>query len=450
MTDQEAELRAQLAALEEQLAVARMQQSLSKVPATDPEGEYEEEVYEEVDDNAEEEVIVIEEIIDDGEEFEEVIVVEEEVEDDDEEYMSRMEQEYEEIVEEVTVEGDEEDPVQPTETSQPTAVAYPSSRTAPPPMVPLVEPPKEETPPAPPAPVAAEPPKPGPPQPVAARDAGPANKSASSVLAVDKSNSPNVVAGEEPKPRKKWIPMSQRFPEKFKSKDPTAAKALAAASADPRVSGKPVSADDKPQKVKPLPFRAKTYPSVPASPAGKETPMEKLLGPQLLKNVQMQKLSVNSVVQSHELIGLYFGAAWQKPCKAMHQPLIDFYRLTTKDEKMEIVYMSADRTLFEFKDIFQKFDFLAMPTGTTQLKNNLTKKLKVVDMPFLVVLEASTGNVVTVEAAQQIMDLPSRDKAAALRLVQCWKQIQSVPLDKFKPSAKGSASQVKKGNLIWS
>ena len=67
-TQNEEELRAQLAALEQQLAVARMQQSLSQMeptedaPATDPDGEYEEqEVYDEDDDV--EEVIVIEEIV---------------------------------------------------------------------------------------------------------------------------------------------------------------------------------------------------------------------------------------------------------------------------------------------------------------------------------------------------------------------------------------------------
>jgi hypothetical protein len=48
----EAALRAQLAALEEQLAVARMQESLSRVPATDPDGDYE--------DDEEVEVVVIE------------------------------------------------------------------------------------------------------------------------------------------------------------------------------------------------------------------------------------------------------------------------------------------------------------------------------------------------------------------------------------------------------
>ena len=91
-----------------------------------------------------------------------------------------------------------------------------------------------------------------------------------------------------------------------------------------------------------------------------------------------------------------------------------------------------------------------MPTGTTQLKNELTKKLKIVDMPVLAVFDVATGHVVTAEAAQEVLDLPSRDKAAAIQLVQSWKQLKAVPLDKFKRASKASSGQVKKGNLIWS
>ena len=462
----EAALRAQLAALEEQLAMARMQESLSKVnnDAADPDGEYVEEVYEEEEEDKGEEVIVIEEIVEDGEDFEEVIVVEEEVYDDDEEeyveeYVEETEEDeveeiYEEIVEESVKTEEDDAPFIPIKAFQ----ASPK-REGPPPQVPLVDPPREQdpTPPAslpvapslagPPQPVPAGPPQPvptGPPQPVPVKEAGPANQP--SALAANKNN----VSNEAVKPRKKWIPMSQRFPEKFKSKNPTGAKAMAAAAAGPQPGGATISSSDKPPKLKPLPFKPKVYPSAQPSPAGKETPIEKMIGSQLLKNVQMQKISVNAALQGQSLVCLYFGAAWLKPCKALHQPLIDFYRLTCKDENIEIVYVSADRTLFEFKDIFQKFDFLAMPTGTTQLKNALTKKLKIVDMPVMAVFDVATGNIVTIDAAQQVLDLPSRDKAAALQLVQTWKSTKPVPMDKLKRTTKAVSGQANKGNLIWS
>ena len=164
----------------------------------------------------------------------------------------------------------------------------------------------------------------------------------------------------------------------------------------------------------------------------------------------MQKVTVNAATKGQNLICLYFGAAWRKECKAIHQQLIDFYKLTCKDENIEMVYVSADRTLFEFKDVFQKFGFLAMPTGTTQLKNELTKKLKIVDMPVVAVFDVTTGHVITADAAQEVLDWPSRDKAAAIQLVQSWKQQKGVPLDKFQRKTKASAGQVKKGNLIWS
>ena len=54
------------------------------------------------------------------------------------------------------------------------------------------------------------------------------------------------------------------------------------------------------------------------------------------------------------------------------------------------------------------------------------------------------------DAATQILDWPSRDKPAALALVQSWKQTKPVPIEKLKRATKASSSQVKKGNLIWS
>ena len=443
--------------------------------AAEPEGEHYEEVYEEQDEDdedIEEEIIVIEEIIEDGEDFEEVIVVEEEVYDDEEEYEEYVEEsEEEEMVEEVYEEIVEEESVKTEENDQPFVPVQAFSRKpkeaeGPPPQVPLIDPPRQQqasppsaVPSGPPQPVVAGPPQPvpaGPPKPVPAREAGP--KNAPSALAANKANVANTnaatdAAPEAAKSRKKWIPMSQRFPDKFKSKDPAGQKALAAASAPPPVLGAPISKSDKLPKLKPLPWRPKTYPTAAASPAGKETPMEKLLGSHLLKNVQMQKITVNAATQGQGLVCLYFGAAWRKECKALHQNLIDFYRLTTKDEQIEFVYVSADRTLFEFKDIFQKFDFLAMPTGTTQLKNTLTKALKIVDMPVVAVFDTATGHVITADAAHQILDWPSRDKAAALALVQSWKQTKPVPMDKLKRNtgkAAAADSQVKKGNLIWS
>ena len=458
--EEEAKLRAQLAALEEQLAVARMQESLSKMGGNnsaggaDPEGEYEEVVEEVVEDDME--VIVIEEFVDDDE-GEEVIVVEEEVVDDDEDQYDEYEveddqEEYEEVYEEIVEESvrteEDEGPIVQIK------AFHPASRDEPPPQVPLVDPPRAQTPPpatltAPTAP-AAGPPKPVPAGPPAAVPAGPPKPVPTvepTALAANKANVSNV---EEAKPRKKWVPMSQRFPEKFKSSNPQAVKALAAANAPRAPIGTNVSASDKPMKQKPLPFKQRTYPTVPASPAGQETPMEKLIGAQLLKNVKNQKVTVNAAMQGQELLCLYFGAAWMKPCKAVHHPLIDFYKLTSKAENLEMVYVSADRTLFEFKGIFDQFDFLAMPTGTAQIKNQLTKQLQIVDMPVMAVFQVSTGNIITIDAAQQVMDLPSRDKDAALALVQSWKQTKAVPVDKLKRTTKAATGGAQKGNLIWS
>jgi hypothetical protein len=475
----EATLRAQLAALEEQLEVARLHEQARQLQAqldaqidaqidaqvdaqrgsADPEGGYDDEEEETYDDeDIEEEIIVIEEILEDGEE-EFVEIIDEEYYDDsevyeEEEYYEQQEEseyveeyEEEEVVDDDDVGSDdvdeEEEPaVVPVQAFQP-AKTTPAARLSAKPMVPLVDPPKAQDPPAnvpvsAPAPAKTTSPSSfGPPKAIPAKDASP-----TPVLVKDGKSLYN----EKPQPRKKWVPMSQRFPDKFKSTSLMTRKGLAATGG---AGADGAAAADKPKKLPPLPFKPRAYPTTAVSPAGQETVMEKMLGEKLLKNVKFQKVSVNAAIEGQELVCLYFGAAWRKECKDLHQKLIDFYKLTSKDENIEVVYVSVDRTLFEFKDVFQKFPFLAMPTGTTELKNALTKQLHITDLPVMAVFEVATGNVVTIEAATQVRDLPVRDKAAAIRLVQAWKQQKGVPVNKLKAEKKLVAKPNNKGKVYW-
>uniref|UniRef100_A0A7S2VC85 protein-disulfide reductase n=1 Tax=Entomoneis paludosa TaxID=265537 RepID=A0A7S2VC85_9STRA len=112
--------------------------------------------------------------------------------------------------------------------------------------------------------------------------------------------------------------------------------------------------------------------------------------------------------------------------------------MTSKDCNLELVYISADRTMFEFKDIYNRFPFLAMPTGTVDLKNQLTKDFKVVDMPVLVILNAQTGNLISLNGVEEVSNIPSRDRQFAQDLVNEWKTRKSVPVK--PPGAKGGGA----------
>mmetsp|Transcript_5862 Transcript_5862/g.12884 ORF Transcript_5862/g.12884 Transcript_5862/m.12884 type:complete len:571 (-) Transcript_5862:324-2036(-) len=222
---------------------------------------------------------------------------------------------------------------------------------------------------------------------------------------------------------KKWVPMSERNPEKFKKN-----------SKEVLDAGKKTTTT-----LAPLPFRQRPYPSDAASPSGSESAIEKMLGSFLYKNVKFDRVTVNAAMKDQDILLLYFGAGWRSGCKKFNPKIIDFYKLTSKDCALELVYVSADRTMFEFKDLYNRFPFLAMPTGTVDLKNQMTKDFKVVDMPALVVLNAQTGNLISANAAEEINSLAnSRDREAAQNVVNGWKASKSVPVK--PPGAKGAAA----------
>lgn len=217
---------------------------------------------------------------------------------------------------------------------------------------------------------------------------------------------------EDNKTRKKWIPMKERNPEKYPK-----------TSIDVREATL-----KKTTKLQPLPFKPRQYPSIPASPTGQETPMEKILGPYLYYNSKLDRLTTTSAMAGQDIVLLYFGAAWMSGCKVFHQHIIDFYKLTNKDCNLECVYVSADRTLFEFKDVYAKFPFLAIPTGTVDLKNQMTKDFDIRDLPCVVVLNAQTGHLITADGVEGITSLPPRDRDLSQNLVNEWKHRKATPV----------------------
>ena len=258
----------------------------------------------------------------------------------------------------------------------------------------------------------------------------------------------------EAQTRKAWVPMKEKDPEKYHKN-----------SIEAREAPK-----KKTTKLVPLPFRPRQYPSAPVSASGQETAIEKMVGPHVYKNAKLDRITTNSAMKDQEILCLYFGAAWRAGCKAFHSQLVDFYKLTTKDCNLECVYISADRTLFEFKDVYNKFPFLAIPTGTVDLKNQMTKDFKINDLPALVVLNAQTGHLITVDGVEDITNVPTRDRQLCQKLVNDWKQRKANPVQrsggqnegpedsskqehappKSPPGAvKGVGRKERKGLLFW-
>jgi nucleoredoxin len=360
-------------------------------------------------DDEDDEYIVIEEIVSDEEEYVE------------EEYYEDEEYEDEEIIEEIVEEIYDDAPVSEqapvTEPEPPKQAALPPQPVAPSSLAahPALTPPPA----APPAP--------------AKRDYPP------QVPLVDEAKARTtapVVAAEPVSPRKKWVPLSQRKPELF-SKGPNVVVVPGKNSTTPAGSRPPVK------------FTPRKIPNLPESPKGQETLMEQLLGPKLITNSKLVKMSTNGCLKGQQLVCIYFGAGWRTECKQFNPLLSDFYKLVSQNHNIECVYIPADRTLFEFKDCYGRMPYLAMPAGTTALKNDLTKKLKVVDLPTVIVMDPSTGDIVTNHGVDEIMALENRNPDQANDLATKWKEASRIAMSDIKADKRLKNGNLERGTVYW-
>lgn len=231
-----------------------------------------------------------------------------------------------------------------------------------------------------------------------------------------------------------------------------AAIAANAATAKPKVT--------VPQKFKPVqgtkpsmsgpggPFKRRVIPNVQPSPPGEETIVEKLFGPKLITNPAMSKCSTKGCLNGQELIGLYVAANWKSDCKRFGPLLKDFYYNAAPHNNLEIVYISADRSLAEFKDFYTTTPFLAMPAGTSSFKNEIAKALKIIEMPALIILDED-GDVVTVEGVQKIQELERGNVEQANQLVERWKKTRPIPIAEVQKDNTLLHGTIDRGFVYW-
>jgi nucleoredoxin len=159
------------------------------------------------------------------------------------------------------------------------------------------------------------------------------------------------------------------------------------------------------------------------------TAMEALLGSDLLANVKGPAKKTKELLKGKDLVLLYFSANWCSPCKTFSPILAQFYNAIAKDAKLEIVYISSDRTVEDFDSYYGKMPWLSIPLveGSAQIKNNLSQTLKIAGIPTLVVLDAKTGEFITGLAREEVTAVGG-NKAKAKELAEKWNQKERVAL----------------------
>lgn len=154
--------------------------------------------------------------------------------------------------------------------------------------------------------------------------------------------------------------------------------------------------------------------------------------------------STKEVFQDKDFVLLYFSASWCPPCRAFTPLLIDFYNVFARANRIEIVYLSSDRTLEEFNGYYGKMPWMAVPSDpeSVRIKKELADRLQIRGIPCLVVLEVSTGLFITNQGRQQVQTVvgsTNRQKAVA-DLVQEWKGTEAKTLEEGATAAAGGGS----------
>mmetsp|Transcript_19001 Transcript_19001/g.22849 ORF Transcript_19001/g.22849 Transcript_19001/m.22849 type:complete len:216 (+) Transcript_19001:100-747(+) len=165
------------------------------------------------------------------------------------------------------------------------------------------------------------------------------------------------------------------------------------------------------------------------------TLLENLMGPSLL--FQKTKKTTATALKNKDLIALYFSASWCPPCKQFSPMLAGFYKACAKDAKLEVVYVSSDKTIPSFEEYYATMPWLAIPCeqGTAAIKNGLAQKLQISGIPTLIILNGD-GKFVT-DAARDEVVAAGNDLAKRKALIESWKKIEAVPLDEAKFSGGG-------------
>jgi len=70
------------------------------------------------------------------------------------------------------------------------------------------------------------------------------------------------------------------------------------------------------------------------------------------------------------VVGLYFSAHWCPPCRGFTPELVKFYQVVKQKfgDKLEIVFVSSDRSESDWKGYFSEMPWLAIPFSARDIK----------------------------------------------------------------------------------
>jgi len=102
------------------------------------------------------------------------------------------------------------------------------------------------------------------------------------------------------------------------------------------------------------------------------------------------------VLDGKKVIGIYFSAHWCPPCKSFTPILAQAYNEMKEEDAdgLEIVFVSSDQSQQQFEEYYGEMPWVAVPFGDER-KGQLGSKFSVTGIPMLVIVNGSTGEVIS-------------------------------------------------------
>lgn len=118
--------------------------------------------------------------------------------------------------------------------------------------------------------------------------------------------------------------------------------------------------------------------------------------------------------------------------------LTEFYKQLATPEKLEIVYVSSDRTAADFQGYYGKMPWLALPNDETasKVKADLVTKMQIRGIPSLIVLDVKTGLLISADARGQVQS-SAGSAAKSKEVCTAWKTATPVPIEEGLQNAGG-------------
>lgn len=165
--------------------------------------------------------------------------------------------------------------------------------------------------------------------------------------------------------------------------------------------------------------------------------MEELLGMNLLTPrekdaAEYPTISTKDAFNDKEFVLLYFSAVCPS-CEFFCPLLKEFYEKHGDAAKIQVVYVSSDKTLDDFDENYAKMPWPSITNDDDgyEVKKRLAERLKVQKLPVLIILQVETGLFISNKAHLKIRVMDDRNfsKSSVQKVLEEWKNTKAVPIE---------------------